>query len=136
MAKDQRHLLAVLKTELEYLERGGYRRPTRNAWRPQFIFQDSPACPNFDQHQEPTQCSECLLMKLIPRDLADQKFPCRQIPLNERGQTVDWFYRYGTQQELESALRNWLEVTKQQLEKEKSEFTCSVKPLSSLAKAK
>ena len=42
MQKDERDLLDVLKFELEFLEKGGYGRSPREAWRPQFIFEDSP----------------------------------------------------------------------------------------------
>lgn len=44
MQKDERDLLDVLKFELEFLEKGGYGRSPRQAWRPQFIFEDSPTC--------------------------------------------------------------------------------------------
>ena len=48
MTKDKRDLLDVLKAELQFLEKGGYRHTARAEWRPQFIFQDSPTCLNFD----------------------------------------------------------------------------------------
>jgi len=39
-----------------------------------------------------------------PRDT----FPCRHIPLTSRGETVNSFYAWGTEEELETALREWL----------------------------
>ena len=37
MQRDERDLLAVLKFELEFLEKGGYGRGPPEAWRPQYI---------------------------------------------------------------------------------------------------
>jgi hypothetical protein len=45
---------------------------------------------------------------LFPPELREQDVPCRFIPLNDKGQTVDSLYRTGTQIEMEEALRNWL----------------------------
>ena len=112
MATDKRDLLAVLKAELAYLERGGYRQTTRAVWRPHFVFQDSPACLNFDTAQAPRPCSDCVLMQLVPENAAKQKIPCRYIPLDERGKTIDWFYRCGTEEDLESAVQGWRTRTK------------------------
>jgi hypothetical protein len=44
MQKDERDLLDVLKFELSFLEKGGYGRSPREAWRPVYIFEDSPTC--------------------------------------------------------------------------------------------
>jgi hypothetical protein len=117
MTKVKRDLLTVLKNELALLEKGGYRNVSQHAWRPQFIFQDSPTCLNFDATQPPQPCSDCLLMQFVPASLRNNKIPCRQIPLNEQGETIDSFYRFGTPDELEAALRGWLRVTIERLEK-------------------
>lgn len=123
MANDKLSLLEVLKAELEFLEKGGYRHTARAAWRPQFIFQDSPTCLNFDSTRQPRPCSECVLTQLIPEESAKKKIPCRYIPLNERGETIDFFYRYGTAEELEAALGPWLKQTIQRLEQERRNST-------------
>jgi hypothetical protein len=47
-------------------------------------------------------------MQFVPPDKREEKIPCRFIPLNDAGVTVESFYRSGTQDELESALREWL----------------------------
>ena len=120
MAKDERDLRDVLKAELEFLERGGYRLTARAAWRPQYIFQDSPTCLNFDPTQEPRPCSDCTLMQLVPEDLRDKKIPCRFIALTEQGETIDFFYRTGTQEELEAAVGRWLRTTIARLERRKA----------------
>jgi hypothetical protein len=120
MSGDKRDLLTVLKKELEFLEKGGYRHTARAAWRPQYVFQDSPTCLNFDPTQQPRPCSECVLTQLVPEDTQRKKIPCRYIPLNDQGETIDSFYRSGTQEELESALGRWLKATIDRLEKEKA----------------
>jgi hypothetical protein len=121
MAKDTRDLLNVLRSELAFIEKGGYRNTARAAWRPHFIFQDSPACLNFDTTQPPRPCSECILMQLVPEDSQKGKIPCRYIRLNERGETIDSFYRSGTQEELEAAVARWLKETIARLEQEEAE---------------
>jgi hypothetical protein len=113
---DKNSLLEVLKAELEFVLKGGYRKTARVPWRPQFIFQDSPTCLNFDPTKERKPCAECVLMTLIPEDKRKQTIPCRHIPLNSQGETIDWFYRAGTELELEAALIAWLNATIAQLE--------------------
>lgn len=121
MSTDDRELLTVLKKELEFLEKGGYRHTMRAPWRPHFIFQDSPTCLNFDTTQVPRPCCDCVLTQFVPEDSKRGKIPCRYIPLNERGETIDWFYKYGTQDELEAAMKQWLGKTIARLENEKAE---------------
>ena len=118
MAKDKRSLMDVLKFELEFLEQGGYGRLPREAWRPRFVFEDSPTCMNFNsKDREP--CSECLLMQFVPESARKEQTPCIHIPLSIRGETLENLYRTGTQQEIEAALGEWLRTTIRQLEAEK-----------------
>jgi hypothetical protein len=121
MTNDKRDLLDVLKTELEFLTKGGYRHTARTAWRPQFMFQDSPTCLNFDSTRQPRPCGDCVLVQLVPADLRKARIPCRFITLNEQGETIDSFYRTGTQEELEAATARWLKTTIARLEGEKAE---------------
>ena len=121
MAKDKRDLLDVLKAELAFLEKSGYRITARVPWRPQFLFQDSPTCLNFDPAEPQRPCSDCVLVQLLPEKLRDKKIACRYIPLNEHGETIDNFYRSGTQEELEAAFSGWLKATIARLEQEKAE---------------
>jgi hypothetical protein len=119
-AQNKQDLLSVLKTELEFLKIGGYSQTARAAWRPQFIFQDSPTCLNFDPTEPPRPCGECVLTQLVPEDSRNKKVACRYIPLNSHGYTIDFYYRYGTQETLEAALGDWLKTTIAQLEQEKA----------------
>jgi hypothetical protein len=98
----------LLKFELKFLEDGGYGRSPHTPWRRQLVFEDSPTCLNFGDPARPHPCNECLLMRFVPAELKDQASPCRLIPLTDKGETVDYFYRCGTQLELEEALASWL----------------------------
>ena len=120
MTKDDREVLEVLKFELEFLEKGGYGRSPRAAWRPTLIFEDSPTCMNFDSKDNPGPCTECLLIQFVPPEHCGQKIPCRHIPLNEAAETPDSLYRTGTQGELEEALGSWLRATIKRLEGERA----------------
>src|ERR1700689_4247257 len=82
MYKDERDLLEALKFELEFLEKGGYGRSPREAWRPRYIFEDSPTCVNYDCKETPELCGSCVLTQLVPPELRNEKIPCRHIPLN------------------------------------------------------
>jgi len=118
MSKDKRPLLDVLSRELEFVEKGGYRHPSRAAWRPQFMFQDSPTCLNFNARDLPAPCTDCVMMQVVPADSQQRKFPCRYIALNERGETLDLLYRTGTREETEMAFKDWLKTTIARLERE------------------
>lgn len=120
MQKDERDLLDVLKFELNYLEKGGYGRSPRAPWRPQFIFEDSPTCLNYDCKEHPAPCSDCVLMHWIPPERRAEKIPCRHIPLGPSGETLDSLYRYDDQQVIEEAVGNWLRFAIARLEAERN----------------
>ncbi len=111
MHTDERDLLDVLKFELEFLEKGGYGRSPREAWRPQFIFEDSPTCMNYDCQDSPDPCTHCVLTQLVSPEFRTAKTPCRHIPLNEAGESLDTLYRYDNQPEVEDTVAKWLRAT-------------------------
>lgn len=117
---DERDLLEVLKFELSFLEKGGYGRSPREPWRAQLIFEDSPTCMNYDRKVDPAPCRECLLMQFVPRQFSEERVPCRHIPLNEGGETLDTLYRSGDQIEIEQEMKKWLMATIRQLELERA----------------
>ena len=121
MPKDEREILEILRFELEFLEKGGYGRSPRTPWRPQFIFEDSPTCMNYDSKDHPAPCADCALMQFVPGGSLEEKVPCRHILLDELGETIDSLYRTGTQQEIEEALGAWLRKTIRKLELERAE---------------
>ena len=118
---DDRNLLQVLKFELEFLEKGGYGRSPRQAWRAPLFFEDSPTCLNYALGVREHPCSECVLMTLVPERDRERRVPCNHIPLNESGETIDMLYRYATQPEMEDTFREWLRTTIARLESERSQ---------------
>jgi hypothetical protein len=93
MTNDKRDLLTVLKRELDFLEKGGYATP-RERRGPQFVFQDSPSCLNFDPAQTPKLCSDCLLTQLAPENFRNRNIPCRYIQLSDSGATTKERWRH------------------------------------------
>jgi hypothetical protein len=120
MRKDDAEILQIFKFELSFLEDGGYGRSPRAPWRPSYVFEDSPTCLNFGDSTRSHPCSECSLMEFVPSQFRREGAPCRFIPLNDAGQTVDNLYRSGTQIELEEALACWLRKQIEQMEKRKT----------------
>jgi hypothetical protein len=121
MQNDKRDPLEVLKFELNFLEKGGYGRSPREPWRAQLIFEDSPTCMNYDRKVDPTPCRGCVLMQFVPRQFSKERVPCRHIPLNEGGETLDTLYRSGDQIEIEQEMKKWLLATIRQLELERAD---------------
>jgi hypothetical protein len=114
--RGRRSVLQILRAELAFLEMGGYRRGPRYPFRPNFIFEDSPTCINFLARDQQRPCTECPLIHFVPDAYRIDKFPCRHIPLTSRGETVHSFYEWGTEEELENAVREWLLETIKELE--------------------
>jgi hypothetical protein len=102
----------VLRKELQFVQNGGYRMPL--VWRAPLVFEDSPTCPKARCSACPN--ADCVLMRFVPTECRYEAIPCRHIPLNDLGETVDSLYRTGTNEEIEQALQNWLLETIQQLE--------------------
>jgi hypothetical protein len=107
VSHQDKDILEILRFELKFLEEGDYKR-SPSSWRAPYIFEDSPSCLNYKDPARPHPCSECLLTELVPPELRGRDVPCRFIPLNDKGQTVDSLYRSGTQLEMEEALHSWL----------------------------
>lgn len=118
MAKDERDLLEVLKSELLFLRKGGYARLPRAPWSFPLIFEDSPTCMNYFTRMDRPPCSECLLMQFVPPESQAEKVPCRHIILGACGQTLETLYACCTQQEIKEALETWLRTTIHRLEQD------------------
>lgn len=118
MQKDERNLLDVLRAELEFLEKGGYQHTSLFSCWPPLIFEDSPTCLNFHAFDRQRPCSECALLEFVPPDRRTAKTPCRYIPLNSEGETVDNLYRWASTEETEAILAGWLKATIRKLESE------------------
>jgi len=120
MPLDDRNPLDVLRFELQFLEAGGYGRLPREPRKPPLVFEDSLSCLNSCAQPERQPCSRCLLMQFVPPSSRSEEVPCRHIPLNQAGDTVQSFYREHTQLELEEALASWLRGTIRRLEEQSS----------------
>jgi hypothetical protein len=117
--KDGQKLTDILRAELRFVEEGGYRRRPRFPFRPNFVFEDSPTCFRVRRESEEAAtpaCRECQLMAFVPEDSRGKHFPCRHIDLTGNGETVNSFYEYGTEKELEAALKEWLKKKIAELE--------------------
>ena len=117
--KDGQELTELLRAELKFVEGGGYRRRPRFPFRPNFIFEDSPTCFGVRRENDETGapvCQQCPLMAFVPEDSREKHFPCRHIDLTGEGGTVNSFYEYGTEEELETALTGWLKRKIEELE--------------------
>jgi hypothetical protein len=119
MRKDDRDILHLLKLELAFLEHGGYRRSARASWKPTTLFVDSPTCPNFNHPGQTYPCQQCQLIQFVPPELKEHACPCHHIPLNTSGETLDSLFHWGTEKELEKALRGWLRETIGRIERER-----------------
>lgn len=123
-------VLDLLRFELRFLEDGGYGRSPHTPGWPTRIFEDSPSCLNFDDAARPHPCGECFLMQFVPKEKQQEGAPCRFIPITEKGETVEDFYRCGTQIEMEEALKNWLRREIQRIEERQMSHQQSNKPAS------
>lgn len=117
MHETKKDVLTTLQEELAFLERGGYRSPQQAAWRPQFIFEDSPTCLNFRNLGKRLPCRECALMEFVPSGSKQERFPCRHIPLDDSCQTLDCLYRTATEEEVYKMVANWLRKAIAELER-------------------
>jgi len=118
MLTDDRKVLEALKSELDFLEKGGYGRSVRTPWKPTSVFQDSPTCLNFSDPKQTHPCNECLLMAFVPPESRGESVPCHHIPLTSAGDTVESAERWGNQAELETVVKAWLRETIKRLEKQ------------------
>ena len=114
MAKDERDVLELLKTELDFIEKGGYGRSVRTPWQPRSSFRDSLTCVNYALPEKAHPCSECHLIDFVPSDKRREDTPCHFIPLTATGETVESLE--GNEARLEEALREWMRKSIRELE--------------------
>jgi hypothetical protein len=115
LMQDERDLLE----ELKFLGDAGYGRSPRTSWRATHTFQDLPTCLNFNNPARRHPCGECLLIRFVPEERKNENVPCWYIPLSPKGDTIDYYSRYGTPLELEEALAGWLRRTIRTIENER-----------------
>ena len=88
MAQDEHQMLGLLKFELKFIEDGGYGRSPRAPWRPPYILEDSPSCPNLGDPARTHPCSECQLIKFVPRELRARVRRAGLFPSLKRGRPL------------------------------------------------
>jgi hypothetical protein len=118
MNTEMKDLSKQLQSELAFLEQGGYSRSPGTLWRTPLIFEDSRICTRNTHPPNDQSCSSCVLIQLVPPDHRLDKVPCRHIPFNSEGETLDSLYRYADGHEIEVAYANWLRSTIQRLEQQ------------------
>ena len=57
--------------------------------------------------------------QFVPAERHAETVPCRFIELTEQGESVEDFYRTGTQVEMEAALASWLRAQINKIEQER-----------------
>ena len=117
MAKDERDILELLKTELDFIEKGGYGRSVRTPWKSTSSFRDSLTCVNYALPEKAHPCSECHLIEFVPGDKQTEELPCHFIPLNSTGDTVDSLE--GDEAKLQDALKEWMREEIRRIEAER-----------------
>ena len=114
MTRDNRDMLELLKSELDFIEKGGYGRSVRTPWRATSPFRDSLTCVNYALPEKAHPCAECHLIEFVPSDKRAEGLPCHAIPLNAAGDTVETLE--DNQSKLEEALKEWMRARIKELE--------------------
>ncbi len=116
MAKDDRDILELLRTELDFIEKGGYGRSVRTPWKATSPFRDSLTCVNYALPEKAHPCSECHLIDYVPVDRRSEELPCHAIPLNAAGDTVESLELENNQARLEETLKEWMRARINEIE--------------------
>jgi hypothetical protein len=116
MAKDDRDMLELLKSELDFIEKGGYGRSVRTPWLATSPFRDSLTCVNYALPEKAHPCAECHLIDFVPSDKRSEELPCHAIPLNAAGDTVESLECADNQAKLEEVLKEWMRARIKELE--------------------
>ncbi|HXN99433.1 MAG TPA: hypothetical protein VN881_10200 [Candidatus Acidoferrales bacterium] len=119
MGIDKIEMIQQLKFEVEMIEKGGYHPSVREARREPEIFRDSITCLNVGLEEKEHACSSCFLSEFAPAEVRNSSGDlCHQIPLNEKGDTVESLKAEGDPDKLQSAVLGWLKQTVAKLEQE------------------
>ncbi|MDX6305066.1 MAG: hypothetical protein QOG23_1574 [Blastocatellia bacterium] len=120
MAKDERDILELLKSELDFVEKGGYGRSVRTPRKATSPFRESLTCVNYALPEKAHSCAECHLIEFVPFDKHWEELPCHSIPLNAAGDTVESLELNDNQKKLESVLKEWMRAKIKALEAARS----------------
>lgn len=117
MGQNTREILDILRFELNFLEQGGYRRLARDGIC-HSPFKNSMTCLNYGDPMRPHACRECSLFQFVPKEAQSEDVPCHFIPLDEQGRRIADLLKLRRPEQVESALKKWLERTIASLEDE------------------
>lgn len=120
MTTDERDILELLKSELDFIESGGYGRSVRTPWLSKSAFQDSLSCINYGDEDRAHPCDECHLLDFVAPEHQTEDVPCHSIPLNTDGETIEDLERQDNQAKLEREVRGWLRDRIKQIEEERA----------------
>ena len=120
MAKDDRDILELLKEELAFIEQGGYGRSVRTPWQPKSVFQDSLTCINYGYPYRAHPCNDCHLLDFVSPEHHSAAVPCHEIPLNEKGETIEDLELEDNQPKLETTIKQWLRKKITEIEAERA----------------
>jgi hypothetical protein len=123
MTTDDRDILELLKSELDFIEQGGYGRSVRTPWLEKSTFQDSLSCINYGYPYRAHPCSECHLLEFVNPEDRNTAVPCHHIPLNTDGDTIEELESQDNQSKLEHEVGDWLRAKIREIEKQRSEIT-------------
>jgi hypothetical protein len=76
---------------------------------------------NYDSKDHSEPCSACVLFQLVPAEFRGKQIPCRYIPFNSQGETLDSLSRYSHEYEIEEVFGDWLRKTITALENARQE---------------
>lgn len=120
MPQDERDILAILKRELEYIEKGGYGAPVKDpASATSTIFADSLTCLNYGYPYRIHPCGECPLIDFVPADKRTSGMPCHEIPLDATGTTLEKLDQGVDKGDMQQVVISWLRKAIQRLESER-----------------
>jgi len=121
MPKNEQEMLAILKSELEFIEKGGYGLPGKpDMAADSTIFADSLTCLNYGYPYRIHPCGECPLIEFVPDEKRLSAMPCHQIPLDPSGQTVEVMEEGENRARMQEAVKAWLRQTIQRMESQES----------------
>jgi hypothetical protein len=120
MTKDDRDILELLKSELSFIEEGGYGRSVRAPWLPKSVFQDSLSCLNYGYPYRAHPCAECHLLDFVAPSDRSQTVPCHFIPLDAAGNTIEELETEGNEVKMANAVKSWLRGKINQIEAERA----------------
>ena len=120
---NEQDILEILKSELEFIEKGGYGALAKQDVQSSTtttMFADSSTCLNYGYPYRVQPCGECPLMEFVPEEERVSAMPCHHIPLDSSGRTVEEMEQVGNRGVLQEAVKVWLQQTISRIESQRS----------------